>query len=154
MRQAFRSRTFTISILFVAAAYLIGIYWWFIDGLFPVDEVIVPPFVSATPLGEPVEAVRAGANIYARWNLNILRRCAADFQRSLVNLDTTEVVTLEMHHGATPKKLGEVEWAQRIRLPARLDTGRWEYRVKAVFSCNPLQPQIEDYPAVAFLIVE
>ncbi len=155
MKVAFASRTFSISIFFVGVAYAVGLYWWFFDELLPVDEVVVPPFISATPLGEPVEVVSAGSNIYIRWNLDIFRLCRADFQRSLVNLETTEVVTLAMHYGVQPRRVGgEVEFAARIRLPAALEVGKWEYRVKARFYCNPIQPQLRPYPAVPFEIVE
>ena len=155
MRHTFASRTFSISILFVGIAYVLGLYWWFIDERFPVDEVVVPPFISATPLGEPVVVVSAGSNIYIRWYLDIFRLCRADFQRSLVNLETTEVVTLAMHYGVQPRRVaGEVDFAARIRLPAALEVGRWEYRVKARFYCNPIQPQLRAYPPVPFEITE
>jgi hypothetical protein len=133
---------------------LLGIYWWFFDELFPVDEMLTPPFVSATVSGDPHTEFNAGDIVYLRWHFLNFRRCDATFQRKLVNSDTTEIVMLSEHHGLAPNTMGEVKYPSRLQLPAGLEPGPWAYELKGIHRCNPLRPQIVDYPPIAFRIVE
>ena len=151
----FADRMFAWTVILCSSIYLLGLYWWFIDGrLFPVDKILTPPYLSATSTGDSVEEVRAGDIVYMHWHYELFRKCDNTFQRKLANSNTNELISMQDHHGLAPDKLGEIKHPSRMQLPANLEVGPWEYHLKGIFRCNPFKPQIVYYPSVAFRIVE
>ena len=142
---------------FIAAgfgiAWLLAIYWMFLDELRPVDRLTEDTYISMTRYGPPVTEIAAGSVIYMVWNYHRLRRCQPDFQPKFVNTDTKEVIFLQEHHGLGPDVLGDITLPEKMQLPALMEPGPWEYQLKVSFKCNPLEPQIIIYPAVPLSIV-
>jgi hypothetical protein len=130
-------------------------YWAFLDyKLFPPDRLLSPVLFSSTPEGEPNFTYQAGDTIYVNWHLDVLRECKADFTRSIVNGRSHAIMNLDAQHGVLPETVGEVSFTTQLILDELLRPGEYEYRVRALFRCNPLLPLEKNYPGVWFRIVE
>jgi hypothetical protein len=130
-------------------------YWAFLDyKLFPPDRLLSPVLFSSTPEGEPNFTYQAGDTIYVNWHLDVLRECKADFTRSIVNGRSHAIMNLDAQHGVLPETVGKVSFTTQLILDELLRPGEYEYRVRALFRCNPLLPLEKNYPGVWFRIVE
>ena len=140
--------------LLIGIVLLLG-YWSFLDyQIFPPDRILTPAFFSDEPDGEEKTQFQAGDVVIVNWHIDVLRECETDFTRSIVNGVSHAVMNLDAEHGVLPSVVGETKFTTSLILDRSLQSGTYEYRVRALFRCNPLLPYERHYPGVWFNIIE
>ncbi len=126
-----------------------GLLYYYIH---PIDKMLEPVWVSNSPDGAKSAFVYAGESIYFNWHIYIHHSCPVEFIQTILNTRTRFVTQLEGHKGLAPET-GDVRFKTMIRIPSDLLPDLYEYHVKGIFACNPLQSKEVSYPLVKFRVL-
>ena len=140
------------SICLVVVTALV-VYWGLLDYYIdPIDKILSPTWVSNTPDGGKSPYVHAGEVVYFHWHVYIYRSCPVEFVQSILDTRTRFVTQLEGHKGLAPGT-GDVRFKTMIKIPSDLLPDLYEYHVRGIFNCNPLQSKEIRYPPVQFRVL-
>ena len=145
---------------FLSFALLIGalglwIYWDFVQ-----YNILGPPIIylqhpapKVTNKDENEMPLKAGEvfNVHFWYDIHN-PKCPRQYTRWLRHIATGSIITLESHHGhATEMGPGYVKF--QFELPRFAQPGKWEYRFKAIWRCNPIRSWMAE-AAVPFHVIE